>query len=214
MKLISFSQFFFGSSSFRLKVAAAGCNERRRWRRGWSSVPAAASCLRCWWILRHSNMSGEGAGECMEAEDEPTTPTDGAPTTPKRAKFHQAQSREWPENVKYNTPSKTTQDMLRFTPTAFVAPPKEGTLWDKVNLSPQFRFKMSLQLFQVVLTLRLCFEGCSHPPTCLALHNLQFFLGATIRNHEFSCVGVPIFLFPHLCHSCSLVSIFLLAWPI
>jgi len=73
---------------------------------------------------------------------------------------------------------------------------------------------MSLQLFQVVLTLRLCFEGCSHPPTCLALHNLQFFLGATIRNHEFSCVGVPIFLFPHLCHSCSLVSIFLLAWPI
>jgi len=83
MKLISFSQFFFGSSSFRSKAAAVGCNERRRWRRGWSSVPAAASCLWCWWILRHSSMSGEGAGECMDEEDEPTTPTDGAPTTSK-----------------------------------------------------------------------------------------------------------------------------------
>ena len=64
------------------------------------------------------------------------------------------------------------------------------------------------------MTLRLILEGCSRPPTCLALHNMPFFLGVTIRNHVFSCIRVPIFLFLHLRHSCSLVSNFLLAWPI
>ena len=64
------------------------------------------------------------------------------------------------------------------------------------------------------MTLQLTFLGCLHPPTCLALNNLPWFLGATIRNHVVSCSGVRFFLFLHLGYSCSLVSNFLLAWPI
>jgi hypothetical protein len=59
-----------------------------------------------------------------EDDEEETTPA------AKRPKFDQTESRAWPGHVRFNTPKKATLALLKSTPSLFVAPTKENTLWD------------------------------------------------------------------------------------
>jgi len=85
---------------------------------------APASSFPCfiYSVVAVSRMSDHEGGP--EDDEEETTPA------AKRLKLDQTESQVWPGHVRFNTPKKATLALLKSTPSLFVAPPNENTLWD------------------------------------------------------------------------------------